>query len=188
MPSKNVLEKKQQQVNELVEQLKDAQSIVFADFKGLTVAQETEMRAAFRKEGLTYQVVKNSLSSRALEKLGLEPDEELLKGPTAIAYSTEDVVLAPRLVQKYCDEFKKMEIKGGIVNGEMSTLDTIKALSSIPTTETLYGQLCFMLMYPLTALAQVSSKIAEKGEEQGVEAVADIRTDEPADGASDTDE
>ena len=176
MPSEKVLERKRKQVTSLVDELKNAESIVFADFKGLTVKQDTEMRAAFRNKGLTYRVVKNTISERAFEQLGIRGLEETLKGPTAIAYSSEDVVLAPRMVREFTEKFRRLKIKGGVIGGEVHDIDYIMALSRVESRENLYGQLLFMMLYPLTALAQVAGQIAEKGAETGVERVADLLT------------
>ena len=158
------------------QELKNAESIVFADFKGLTVKQDTEMRAAFRNKGLTYRVVKNTISERAFEQLGIKGLEETLKGPTAIAYSSEDVVLAPRMVREFTEKFRRLKIKGGVIGGEVHDIDYIMALSRVESRENLYGQLLFMMLYPLTAFAQVAGQIAEKGAEAGVEKVADLLT------------
>ena len=176
MPSEKVLERKRNQVTSLVDELKNAESIVFADFKGLTVKQDTEMRAAFRNKGLTYRVVKNTISERAFEQLGIKGLEETLKGPTAIAYSSEDVVLAPRMVREFTEKFRRLKIKGGVIGGEVHDIDYIMALSRVESRENLYGQLLFMMLYPLTAFAQVAGQIAEKGAEAGVEKVADLLT------------
>lgn len=174
MPSPKILEKKKAQVAKLAAELKAAESIVFSDYKGLTVAQDTEMRAKFRKEGIHYHVVKNSLSIRAMHELGIKDIDEVFTGPTAIAYSTEDVVLAPRLIRESGEKFKKMGIKGGIIDGKSVSLEEIVALSYVPSRDVLYGQLAFMLLYPLTALAQVSGQIATKAEEAGVETVGEL--------------
>ncbi|NLC26349.1 MAG: 50S ribosomal protein L10 [Fastidiosipila sp.] len=174
MPSPKILEKKKAQVTKLANELKQAESIVFSDYKGLTVAQDTEMRAKFREEGITYQVVKNSLSIRAMQKLGIEDIDEVFVGPTAIAYSTEDVVMAPRLLRESSEKYKIMSIKGGIIDGKSVPVEEIIALSFVPTEEVLHGQLAFMLLYPLTALAQVTGQIATKAEEAGVETVAEL--------------
>ena len=174
MPSEKKLVAKKKQVDALVKELQSAESIVLADYKGLTVAQDTEMRAEFRRQGLTYKVVKNSITERAFEKLGFEGLEETLIGPTALAYSTEDVVLAPRLVRKFSEKYRKMSIKGGIVGSEVYSLENMMQLSRIESRENLYGQLLFMMLYPLTAFAQVAQQIADKGQEAGVDKVADL--------------
>ena len=182
MPSEKKLVAKKKQVDALVKELQSAESIVLADYKGLTVAQDTEMRSEFRRQGLTYKVVKITITARDLEKLGFEGLEETLIGPTALAYSTEDVVLAPRLVRKFSDKYRKMSIKGGIVGSEVYSLENIMQLSRIESRENLYGQLLFMMLYPLTAFAQVAQQIADKGQEAGVDKVADLigQADSPA--------
>jgi|LSQX01.3.fsa_nt_gb large subunit ribosomal protein L10 len=174
MPSPKILAKKKAEVTKLAQELKTAESIVFSDYKGLTVAQDTEMRAKFREEGVNYRVVKNSLSIRAMQELGIAGVDEIFVGPTAIAYSSEDVVLAPRLVRESSEKYKMTSIKGGIIDGEAVSLEDIVALSYVPTREVLHGQLAFMLLYPLTALAQVTGQIAAKAEEAGVATVADL--------------
>ena len=176
MPSPKILAKKKAEVTKLAQELKKAESIVFSDYKGLTVAQDTEMRAKFREEGVNYRVVKNSLSIRAMQELGIAGVDEIFVGPTAIAYSSEDVVLAPRLVRESSEKYKITSIKGGIIDGEAVSLEEIVALSYVPTQEVLHGQLAFMLLYPLTALAQVTGQIAAKAEEAGVATVADLLT------------
>ncbi len=174
MPSKKILELKKKRVDALVKELENAESIVFSDYKGLTVEQDTQMRAEFRDKNLNYKVVKNSISSRAFEKLGIKGLEETLTGPTAIAYSNEDIVLAPRLIREYTEKFRKMSIKGGIVGKEVHPLDYIMALSRVESRENLYGKLLFMMLYPLTAFAQIASQLAEKGTETGAATVAEL--------------
>lgn len=177
MPSEKILEMKKKRVDALAKELENAQSIVFADYKGLTVEQDTEMRAEFRNKNLTYKVVKNSISSRAFDKLGIEGLDETLTGPTAIAYSNDDVVLAPRLVREFSEKFRKMSIKGGIVGKEVHPLDYIMALSRVESRENLYGKLLFMMLYPLTAFAQVTAQIAEKKQEDPQEVTEEVTGD-----------
>lgn len=174
MPSPKILEAKKQIVEDLANELRDAKSIVLSNYQGLTVAQDTEMRTAFRKEALNYRVVKNTISIRALEALGLTGFEKELTGPTALAWSTEDVVLAPRLVKKYADQFKKTSIKAGVVDGQKADMNTMNALASIPSLEVLYGQLVSSLIFPITSLAMTLNSMAKKMEENGAATVADL--------------
>lgn len=180
MPAQKVLAKKQAQVASLAKELKDAQSIVFSNYQGLTVAQDTEMRAAFRKEGLNYKVVKNNIALRALQELGFSGLEETMKGPIALAYSNEDVVLAPRLVKQFVEKFKKTEIKGGIVENKLAELKTITALSQIPSTEELYGQFVCGMVYPIRSLAITLNLLAEKAAAAGVDTVGALASGQPA--------
>ncbi|MDO5015457.1 MAG: 50S ribosomal protein L10 [Eubacteriales bacterium] len=174
MPGKASLAIKQKALDNLIQAVDGAESVVFSNYQGLTVDQDTEMRKGMREAGVSYTVVKNTLALRAFDQMGITGLEEICKGPTAIAWSKEDVTLAPRLVKKYVDQFKKTEIKGGIVNNELSDLDTIQALANIPTLEVLYGQLVSRLIFPVTSLAMTLGALAKKGEEAGIEQVADL--------------
>ncbi len=110
MPSKKVLESKQQIVADLTAEFKDAQAMVFADYRGLTVEQDTQLRSAMRKAGVSYKVIKNSLSSRAMKEAGYEGLDEILKGPTAIAYSKEDVIAPAKVIKEFAGKYDKLEI------------------------------------------------------------------------------
>lgn len=170
MPSPKILEQKKGLVDKLAAELKEAESIVFADYKGLTVEQDTKMRKDLRDNGVTYRVIKNNISRRALESLGIDNIGDELTGPTALAYSTDDVVMAPRMVKKYVDEFKKtIEIKGGVVHGKLESLDLINQLSNIPSQETLYGQLVTSILFPITSLAMTLGAAVKEAEEKGFE-------------------
>jgi len=141
---------------------------------GLNVAQDTEMRTAYREAGVTYRVIKNTVISRAFDQLGIDGFTDELTGPTAIAFSTEDVVLAPKLTKQFADKIKKFEIKGGIMEGAKVDLDKIMQLASIPDQQTLYGQLVSGLIFPVTSLAMTLNALAEKAAEEGKENVADL--------------
>ncbi|HHU52457.1 MAG TPA: 50S ribosomal protein L10 [Clostridiaceae bacterium] len=174
MPSPKILEQKKQKVNQLANELKDAQSIVLADYMGVNVAQDTEMRTAYREAGVTYRVIKNSIISRAFDQLGIDGFTDELTGPTAIAYSVDDIVLAPKLTKEYADKLKKFEIKGGVMEGAKVDLEQIMQLASIPDQQTLYGQLVSGLIFPITSLAMTLNALAEKAAEEGKENVADM--------------
>lgn len=174
MPSQAKLKAKKQQVQALVDELKDAKSIVLVNYQGIAVHQDNAMRSVLRENGLQYRVVKNTITERAFQALGYEGLEDAMVGPTALAFSTEDALLAPRLMRQSTEKYRKLAIKGGIVDGQVESLDYLIKLSYIESRETLYGQLLFMMMYPLTAFAQVAGQIAEKGEETGVEKVKDV--------------
>lgn len=174
MPSKKVLKAKEQIVAGLTEEFKSAQTIVFADYRGLTVAQDTEMRAGLRKGNVTYQVVKNTMSERALKEAGYAGLEDILVGPTAIAYSDSDPVSPAKLVKEFAGKFDNLEIKGGILEGKVVTVDAINRLAAIPTVEVLYGQLVFSLISPVTKLAILLNAAKEKMEEAGLEKAGDL--------------
>lgn len=180
MPSNKILAQKQQVVSDLAAKLKDAKSIVISNYQGLTVQEDTAMRATFRKEETNYAVVKNTIAIRALEQIGVTGMEDTLKGPTALTWSTTDVVAAPRLVQKAIEQYKKTAIKGGVVEGAKSDLATIVALAKIPPVETLYGQVVSSLIFPIRSLAMTLGALVKKAEETGAESVSALVAGAPA--------
>ena len=172
MPSEKILAAKQQRVEELAESLKGAATYVFASTRGLTVAQDTAMRADLRKAGGKFEVIKNTTLKRVFEKLGFEGLDEIFEGPTAVAYS--DKITAPaKILAKYAEDYEPMEIKGGIIDGKVASIDEIIALSKVPDTETLYTQVAYSMLFPFTKLAMLVKAVAEKKEaEEGAPAPA----------------
>ena len=172
MPSEKILAAKQQRVEELAESLKGAATYVFASTRGLTVAQDTAMRADLRKAGVKFEVIKNTTLKRVFEKLGFEGLVEFFEGPTAVAYSDE--ITAPaKILAKYAEDYEPMEIKGGIIDGKVASIDEIIALSKVPDTETLYTQVAYSMLFPFTKLAMLVKAVAEKKEaEEGAPAPA----------------
>lgn len=176
MPSKKILEQKAQVVDGLASEFKQAKSMVFAEYRGLTVAQDTAMRAAMRKAGVKYQVIKNTLSTRALQGVGIDGLENVLKGPTAIAYSKTDVTAAAKVVKEYAGKFEKLNIKGGILDGKLIDVNQVAELAAIPAIEVLYGQVVFSLLAPISGLAMILNAVKEKCEEASLANVADLAT------------
>jgi len=166
MPSEKILAAKQKRVEELSETLKGAATYVFASTRGLTVAQDTQMRADLRKAGVKFEVIKNTTLKRVFANLGFEGLDDLFEGPTAVAYSDE--ITAPaKILAKYAEDFEPMEIKGGIIDGKVASIDEIIALSKVPDTETLYTQVAYSMLFPFTKLAMLIKAVAEKKEEEG---------------------
>lgn len=176
MPSTKILNTKMEIVAGLVKEFSGAKTIVLAEYLGLTVAQDTQMRANLRKAGIHYKVIKNTLSSRAMKDAGIEGLDELLSGPTAIAYSTDDVVAPAKALKEYADKFEKFKLKGGVMEGKVISLEEVVRLAAIPPREVLYGQVVSGLISPIAGLAMILNAIAEKANEQGVESVAAINT------------
>jgi large subunit ribosomal protein L10 len=170
MPGKKVLDEKIKVVEDLASELKAAQSIVIAEYRGLTVEQDTAMRAALRKGGVKYRVVKNTLSGRAMKIAGIEGMDNLLQGPTAIAYSLGDVLSTAKIVKEYADKYDKLVIKGGVLDGQVISADEVTQLARIPSKEVLYGQVVFGLVSPIASLAMVLNAIKENMEKSEVAA------------------
>ena len=169
MPSEKILAAKQQRVEELVSELKGATTYVFVATRGLTVAQDTEMRSELRKAGVKFGVIKNTVLRRVFAELGFEGLDEVFKGPTAVGYS-DDLIAPAKILAKYSKDIEPMEIKGGIIDGKVATVAEIVALSKVPDPTTLQTQVAYSLLFPFTKLAMLVKAVAEKKQEEGGEA------------------
>ncbi|HHW89986.1 MAG TPA: 50S ribosomal protein L10 [Clostridiales bacterium] len=158
----NALEAKKAKVAQIKELITSAKSVVLVDYKGLTVAQDTEMRKDLRDAGVIYKVLKNTLTSRAFEELGVKGLENMLEGPTAVAFSQNDEVSAARVVRQSIEKFKKMAFKGGYMDGKVMTVEEVKALSYIPSREQLIANLLGVLTAPMRKLAIVLDQAAKQ--------------------------
>ncbi|NLJ17133.1 MAG: 50S ribosomal protein L10 [Clostridiales bacterium] len=163
MPSESVLAKKQKYVDELAERLKAAASGVIVDYKGITVADDTALRKELRENGVEYFVVKNSLLKRAAEKAGIEGVDAVLTGTTAIALSSEDIIIAPKILQKRVEDSKEQfKIKLGFVEGKTISAEEVKQYAKLPSKETLLTQLVYTLQSPIQKLAIAISEIEKQ--------------------------
>ena len=169
MPSEKILAAKQQRVEELVSELKGATTYVFVATRGLTVAQDTEMRSELRKAGVKFEVIKNTVLRRVFAELGFEGLDEVFEGPTAVGYS-DDIIAPAKVLAKFSEDFEPMEIKGGIIDGKVATVAEIVALSKVPDPTTLQTQVAYSLLFPFTKLAMLVKAVAEKKQEEGGEA------------------
>ena len=169
MPSEKILAAKQQRVEDLTSELKGATTYVFVATRGLTVAQDTEMRSELRKNGVKFEVIKNTVLRRVFAELGFEGLDEVFKGPTAVGYS-DDIIAPAKILAKYSKDIEPMEIKGGIIDGKVASLDEVMALSQVPDPTTLQTQVAYSLLFPFTKLAMLVKAVAEKKQEEGGEA------------------
>ena len=158
------VELKQPIVDQIAEEIKDAQSVVLVDHRGLTVAQDTELRKQLREAGVIYKVYKNTLMKRAFEGTDFAQLDDLLDGPSAIAISKEDATAPIRVLNNVAKEAEALEFKGAVVEGTFYDVDGVKALASIPSREELISKLLGSLQSPITNLARVLNQIAEKGD------------------------
>ena len=166
MPNAKVLSEKQAIVASLTETLQSASSGVLVDYKGITVAEDTALRAELRENGVEYSVVKNTLLRRAADNVGLGELDEVLNGTTSIAISKDDPIAPMRIVNKYAKQMgDRFNIKAGFMDGKVIPLEDIAALAELPSKDGLVAQLLGMMLAPITSLAIVIKAIAEKGGE-----------------------
>ena len=164
MPNANVLSEKQAIVAELTEKLKGASAGVLVDYKGITVAEDTELRAECRKAELDYAVVKNTLLRFAVNNCGLEGMDEALNGTTSLALSNGDPIAPMSVINKFAKKFNgtKFTIKAGFMEGKVLSLDEINALAELPGKEALQAQVLGTMLAPITSLAIVIKAICEQ--------------------------
>ena len=165
------VELKQPIVAEIAELLNGAASAVVVDYRGLTVAQDTELRKQLREAGITYKVYKNTMIKRAAEGTdfaALDPD---LEGPTALAVSKDDATAPARILAEFAKKADKLEIKAGIIEGTYYDQKGMQVIATIPSREVLLGRLLGSMQSPIANFARVLNQIAEK-QDGGVAAEA----------------
>ncbi len=149
-------------VEEISANIKDAQSVVIVDHRGLTVAEDTELRKQLREAGITYKVYKNTMMNFAFKGTDCEGLAPYLEGPSAIAISKDDATAPARILCKFAKTAKALEIKGGVVEGTVYDSKGIEAISNVPSREELLGKLLGSIQSPITNLARVLNQIAEQ--------------------------
>ena len=157
------VELKQPIVAEISEYIKDAQSVVLVDYRGLTVEQDTELRKQLREEGITYKVYKNTMMNFAFKGTDFEALAPYLEGPSAIAISTTDATAPARVLAKFAKTAEALEIKGGVVEGIAYDAKGIASIASIPSREELLSKFLGSIQSPITNFARVMNQLAEKG-------------------------
>lgn len=175
------VEIKQPIVQEIAENIKDAQSVVIVDYRGLTVAQDTQLRRELREAGITYKVYKNTLMNFAFKGTEFESLSDSLEGPNAIAISKDDATAPARLLAKFAKTAPALEIKAGVVEGNFYDTEAMKDISNIPSRDELLSRLLGSFQSPITNFARVIKQIAEKDGEAAPEAEAPAE-EAPAEG------
>ena len=162
---KAAYEQKQVVIDEIKEKFEKAQSAVVIDYMGITVEEADAMRRKLREANVDYTVYKNTLAKRAIQGTDFEPLAEVLEGPSAFAFSYEDATAPARVLNDAIKEFKKMEFKGGFVEGEYYDKDAIVQVASIPSRDVLISKFMGSIQSPIANFARVVSQIAENKEE-----------------------
>lgn len=167
-------------VEEISANIKDAQSVVLVDYRGLTVEQDTQLRKSLREAGVTYKVYKNTFMTRAFKDTEFEGLTQYLEGPSAVAISTEDATAPARVLSTFAKTADKLEIKAGVVEGTVYDAKGIASIASIPSREVLISRLLGSLQSPITNFARVMNQLAEKGGAFACEAPAAAPAEEAA--------
>ena len=159
------VELKKPVVEEISELLNGAATAVVVDYRGLTVAEDTELRQQLREAGVVYKVYKNTMINFAIKDTEFADLAQHLEGPTAIAVCKDDATAAARVLAKFAKTAEALEIKGGVVDGVYYDAAGIGQIASIPSREVLLSKLLGSMQSPVTNFARVIKQIAEKNEE-----------------------
>ena len=152
-------------INEVTELAAKAQTLVMAEYRGITVADMTELRSKARSQGVSLSVLKNTLARRAVSGSSFESVSDQMTGPLIYGFS-EDAVAAAKVVADFAKANDKLVIRGGVYAGKVLDVNGVKELANIPTKEVLLSQLCGLFMSPVSRTARVLAALAEKkGEE-----------------------
>ena len=177
MPSKSILEQKQAVVAELAEKLKASPAGVVVNYQGITVDDDTKMRKALREAGVTYMVMKNSLTGRACEEVGMGEMKQYLSGMTAIAIANDNPVAPAKVLKEYAEKIESFEILAGYLDGQVVGKDTVITLADIPSKEVLIAKFLGSIKSPLYGLAYALQAVVDK---DGEAAPAEETAEAPA--------
>ena len=161
------IEEKKKVVAEISDKLRSSNAIILVDYRGLNVAEITELRKQLREAGIDFKVYKNTMTRRATAETGLTELDEHLVGPTAIAFSDEEVVSPAKILSTFAKDHEALEIKTGIIEGRVASIDEIKAIAELPSREGLLSMLLSVLQAPMRNFALAAKAVADKKEEEG---------------------
>ena len=165
MPNIKVLESKKAIVDALADKLQSASAAVFVDYRGITVAQDTELRNKFREAGVEYTVVKNTLTRFAANKAGYNQFDEMLNGTTSLATTTGDPIAPARIVCEFAKKNKNiLKIKGGFVEGSVLSVEQLQGFGELPSKDALVAQVLGTFLAPISSLAFVLDQIRQQKE------------------------
>lgn len=163
----SVLEQKKQIVSTIADQFRRSKSTILVDYRGLSVAEVTELRKQLRDAGIEFKVYKNTMTRRAVEEVELTGVNEQLVGPTAIAFSYDEVVAPAKIISDFAKKHEALEIKAGIIEGQVASVEEVKAIADLPSREGLLSMLLSVLQAPMRNFALATKAVAEQKEEQG---------------------
>lgn len=155
MASESILKQKQEQVNQLAEKMKDSKLVLLTEYRGINVADVTALRAKLRKANAEYCVIKNNITRRALEANGIEGLEDKLEGPVAVILGHEDYLEPLKAIHEYTKDHDFYKIKGGVLDGKVTSVEELVTLAKLPSREVLIAKLAGSLLGNITKLAMV---------------------------------
>ena len=163
--SEAAIAKKAEVVKQTVELINNAESAIVVDYRGLTVAEVTDLRKQLRDAGVKMSVIKNKILDRAVEGTDYEDLKSTFVGPTAVAFSDEDPIAPAKILKKFADDHDALEIKGGFIEKSVKTLDEINEYANMPGREELLSMLASALQDPMRKIARAVKAVADKEDE-----------------------
>lgn len=164
MASENSINQKKEEVAKLAETLKDAKLILLTDYRGINVADVTNLRTDLRKVNAEYRVIKNNITKRALAECKIEGLDDKLEGPTAVISTSEDYLDATKIIYKFSKDNDFYKIKGGVVDGKVMTTEEIITLAKLPSRQDLLSMLAGGLLANISKLAVALEQVRLKKE------------------------
>ena len=163
MPNAKVLSEKQAIVEALAQRIQNASAGILVDYRGITVAEDTALRAELRKEAVDYSVVKNTLTRKALDKLGMSDLDHVLNGTTSLATAESDPIAPFRIINDYSKKLgERFNIKAAFMEGKVLNAAEIEEMSSLPSKDALYAKVLGTMIAPITGLAVCLGQILEQ--------------------------
>ena len=164
--SEATIAKKAEAVKNVNEMLTNAETAIVVDYRGLTVAEVTDLRKQLRDAGIKMMVIKNKILERAVEGTDYEDLKSTFVGPTAVAFSDEDAIAPAKILKKFADDHEALEIKGGFIEKKVQTLDKINEYATLPSREDLLSMLARALQDPMRKIARAVKAVADKKSEE----------------------
>lgn len=164
--SEATIAKKAEAVKNVNEMLTNAETAIVVDYRGLTVAEVTDLRKQLRDAGVKMMVIKNKILERAVEGTDYEDLKGTFVGPTAVAFSDEDAIAPAKILKKFADDHEALEIKGGFIEKKVQTLDKINEYATLPSREDLLSMLASALQDPMRKIARAVKAVADKKSEE----------------------
>ena len=164
MASEKIINQKKEEVANLAAKMKEAKIILLTDYRGINVADVTELRSELRKSDSEYKVIKNNVIRRALAENGIEGLDDLLEGPTAVIMNNEDYLEAAKTIYNYSKDNDFYKIKGGVIEGKVMTAEEIITLAKLPSRETLLSMLAGALLGNISKLAVALGEVQKQKE------------------------
>ena len=169
MPRNAILEQKKQIVADLAEMMKASPAGVLVNYQGITVEDDTKMRKALREAGVKYMVMKNSLTGRACDEVGLSDMKQYLTGMTAIAIGTTDAIAPAKVLKEYAEKIESFNILAGYLDGKVVDVATVEHLAKLPSKEILLATVLGAFNAPIAAFARAVQAIVDKDNETPAE-------------------